>query len=133
MDIYHALLEALCFGSRTIVDLMASTGASIDRVVLTGGLAQKNDLLMQLMADILGRELSVPQLVHPTAIGAAIHGAVSAGVVENYAEGAQRFGAKAFRTFTPDATASSAYEQHYRLYRELSDNRSIHALMHELT
>jgi L-ribulokinase len=101
-------------------------------VVLTGGLSQKNDFLMQLMADVLGRELSIPQLVHPTAIGAAIHGAVSASVVANYAEGAQRFGAKEFRTFTPDATAFAVYSEHYRRYRELADNPSIHKVMHEL-
>lgn len=133
VDIYRALLESLCFGARSIVDRMASGGSAIERVVLTGGLSQKNDLLMQLMADILGRPLDIPQLVHPTAIGAAIHGAVAAGVVADYAQGAQRFGARQFRSFKPNADAFAAHDAQYRRYRELSDNRSIHQVMHGLT
>lgn len=131
-DIYRALLESLCFGARTIVDLMANSGIRIERVVLTGGLSQKNDVLMKLLADVLGRELRIPQIPHPTAIGAAIHGAVAGGVVADYAEGAQCFGAKAFRTFTPDPAAFLVYDAQYRRYRELSDNSSIRQLMHEL-
>lgn len=132
VDIYRALLESLCFGARTIVDLLASSGSSIDRVVLTGGLTQKNDVLMQMLADILGRELYIPQLTHPTAIGAAIHGAVAAGVVANYAEGARRFGASQFRHFQPDAETSPRYDDAYRRYGELSRNSGVRALMHKL-
>ena len=132
VDIYRALLEALCFGARTIVERMAGSGAPIDRMVLTGGLSQKNDFLMQLMADILGRELNVPQLAHPTAVGAAIHGAVAAGLVADYAQGAQRFGARTFRSFVPDRAAYALHDARYRCYRELSDNRSIREVMHTL-
>lgn len=132
VDIYRALLESLCFGARTIVDLLASSGSAIERVVLTGGLTQKNDVLMQMLADVLGRELHIPQLTHPTAIGAAIHGAVAAGVVADYAEGARRFGASQFRRFQPDAGASPRYENPYRRYLELSRNSGVRTLMHEL-
>ena len=131
-NIYRALLESLCFGARTIVDLLASSGSAIERVVLTGGLTQKNDTLMQMLADILGRELHIPQLTHPTAIGAAIHGAVAARVVADYAEGARRFGTTEFRRFQPDAEASPRYDEPYRRYGELSRNSGVRALMHGL-
>ncbi len=133
VDIYRALLEALCFGARTIVDRMATTGTAIERVVLTGGLTVKNDFLMQLMADVLGRELSIPQLPHPTAIGAAIHGAVAAGLVEDYAEGARQFGASEFRTFAPDATVRSIYDDLYRQYGGMSSNPVVQDVMHGLS
>jgi L-ribulokinase len=59
-------------------------------VILTSGLSQSNVLLMQLMADILGRDIQVPQIAHATAVSAAIHGAVAAGVLADYAEGSHR-------------------------------------------
>jgi sugar (pentulose or hexulose) kinase len=37
--------------------------------LLTSGLAQKNPLLMQLMANVLGREILAPQIDHATAVG----------------------------------------------------------------
>ena len=132
VEIYRALLESLCLGARTIVDRMTSSGSAIESVVLTGGLTQKNDALMQMLADVLGRELHIPQLAHPTAIGAAIHGAVAARVVTDYAEGARRFGASEFRRFRPDAEASPRYDEAYRRYGELSRNPGVRALMHEL-
>ena len=132
VDIYRALLESLCFGARTIVDRLAASGSPIERVVLTGGLTQKNDVLMQMLADVLGRELHIAQVTHPTAVGAAIHGAVAAGVVADFAEGAQRFGASEFRRFQPDAEATRRYADAYRRYGELSHNAGVRGLMHEL-
>ena len=132
VDIYRALLDALCFGARTIVDLLADGGILIDRVVLTGGLTQKNDFLLQLLADILGRELEVPRLEHPTAVGAAIHGAVAAGVAADYADAARRFGARDFRNFLPDAALFPVYDVLYRRYRRLTENPALHRVMHEL-
>lgn len=132
VDIYRTLMKSICFGARTIVDLLASSGSAIERVVLTGGLAQKNTILMQMLADILGCELQIPQLTHPTAIGAAIHGAVAAGVVADYAEGAQRFGAADYRIVEPTTGVFPIYDEQYRRYREMSDLASVRNLMHSL-
>lgn len=131
-DIYRALLESLCFGARRIIDLLASNGTRIDQLVLTGGLSQKNDTLMQRLADTLGRELRVPTLPHPTAIGAAIHGAVAAGVVPDYLAGAAQFGAREFRSFKPCPEAFTALDAQYRRYCDLSDNPGIHRTMHAI-
>ena len=132
VDIYRALMESICFGARTIVDLLASSGSPIERVVLTGGLAQKNDVLMQMLADILGCALEIPRLTHPTAIGAAIHGAVAAGVVSDYSDGAGRFGATDYRIVEPTTGVFPIYDERYRRYREMSDNSSVRNVMHAL-
>ena len=132
VDIYRALMESICFGARTIVDLLASSGSSIERVVLTGGLAQKNNVLMQMLANILGCELQIPRLTHPTAIGAAIHGAVAAGVVRDYAEGARRFGALDYRIVEPTTGVFPIYDEQYRRYREMALNPNVRNVMHAL-
>ena len=117
--IYRALLEALCFGARTIVDHLLGGGLTIDQVLLTSGLAHNNTLLVQIMADILGREIIVPEIANPTAVGAAIHGAVAAGLVGSFAEGADRFGHREARTYTPDRAEERVYARLYDSYRQL--------------
>ena len=117
--IYRALLEAVCFGARTIVDHLLRGGLAIDQVLLTSGLVHNNVLLVQIMADILGRQIIVPEIANPTAIGAAIHGAVAAGVVDGFAEGAVRFGAHGTRIVEPDRAGEVVYAQLYEAYRQL--------------
>ena len=117
--IYRALLEAVCFGARTIVDHLLRGGLAIDQVLLTSGLAHNNALLVQIMADVLGRQIVVPEIANPTAIGAAIHGAVAAGVVDGFAEGAARFGARGARIVEPDRVGEAVYAQLYEVYRQL--------------
>ena len=131
-DIYRALLESLCYGARNVVDHLVAGNAPMRRIVLASGLSQNNPLLMQLMADVVGRDIAVPQLPHATAIGAAIHGAVAAGIVSDYADGARRYGATEFTQYRPDLKAFAAYENLYRQYRTLSLDRVIQNAMHAL-
>ena len=53
----------------------------IERIVLTSGLAKSNPFLLTVMADVPGQTVHVPEIENPTCVGAAIHGAVAAGVV----------------------------------------------------
>ncbi|MGI3903368.1 MAG: FGGY-family carbohydrate kinase [Janthinobacterium lividum] len=130
--VYRALLEALCFGARRIIDLLEDGGAPVDRVILTSGLSLKSPLLMQLMADILGRAIHVPQREHLTAVGAAIHGAVAAGVVRDFTEGARRFGETEHRVYRPDVAASNVYLTLYSIYRTLGDDPANRDALHRL-
>ncbi len=117
--LYRALLEALSFGARTIVDQMTMGGLQVDRVLLTSGLAHNNPLLVQIIADVLGRPVEVPAILNPTAVGAAIHGAVAAGVVADFAEGARRFGRQDGTIYRSDPSAKPTYDTLYRTYRDL--------------
>ena len=132
VDLYHSLMEALCFGARRIVDTFTDGGAAVDRVVLTSGIAEKNPLLMQMMADVLGREIEVPDISNATATGAAIHGAVAAGLVADYDAGAALFGARSVKRYIPDAVAVPFHERRYRQYLNLCKDRHIIDVLHDL-
>ncbi|MFM0285827.1 ribulokinase [Paraburkholderia megapolitana] len=125
VDIYRALIESLCFGARAIVDLFESGGLAINRVVLTSGLAQNNPFLVQTMADVLGREVEVPDIAHATAVGAAIHGAVAAGLVAGFVAGSAKFGAQRFERFQPNPNFAVIHAEQYGQYRELSADETI--------
>ena len=52
---------------------------AIDRVVCCGGIAEKNDLFMQIYADVLGQPMLIAGSAQTPALGAAISAAVTAG------------------------------------------------------
>ncbi|MCB1380166.1 MAG: carbohydrate kinase [Alphaproteobacteria bacterium] len=130
--IYRALMEALCFGTRHVADCLTAGGLSIDRMIATSGLADKNPLLIQILADVLQRRVEVPQIANATATGAAIHGAVAAGLVPDYATGAVRYGARQSTFYTPRSDHSGVYDKLYRTYRDLSENSGLRQTMHDL-
>lgn len=130
--IYRALMEAVCYGTRQILELAAAGGLGPGRVVMTSGLAETNPLLVAIMADILGRDVEVPKIAHATATGAAIHGAVAGGIVTDFREGAARFGARAQQLFHPDAERSRRYQPLFSTYCELAGLTPVHAAMRRI-
>ena len=81
-EIYRALIEATAFGTRTIIEAFESKGIPVKELVACGGLPEKNHLLMQIYADVTGREIKLADPLQTcSALGAAMHGAVAAGVL----------------------------------------------------
>ena len=78
-DIYRALLESTAFGTRAIIESLEDAGVAVERIVACGGLPERNELLMQLSADITGREFDVAASTQAPALGSAMYGAVAAG------------------------------------------------------
>ena len=130
--IYRALIEALCFGTKSILDMAIAGGVPIDRVIMTSGLARNNPFLVQTMADVFGRPVEVPDVENPTALGAAIHGAVAAGIVGSFAEGATRLGARSLREFLPNADNVADYETRYAEYSRLAADKELRRAMRAL-
>ena len=84
-DIYRALIEATAFGARAIIERIREYGVAIDRVVCTGGIAEKNPLLMQIYADVTGCAMRVAGSSQTCALGSAISAAVLAGAHPDFA------------------------------------------------
>jgi L-ribulokinase len=124
-DIYRALMDSICFGARSIVDRFRSGGIPVERIVLTSGLAKSNPFLLTVMADTLAQTVHVPEIDNPTCVGAAIHGAVAAGVVADFREGADKFGAHHFDVYQPDPRREAVYQKLYQRYDELSADETV--------
>ncbi len=78
-EIYRALIEATAYGTRVIIDAFEKHGIPIEELVACGGLPEKNKLLMQIYADVTGREMKVSASQQTPALGSAMFGAVAAG------------------------------------------------------
>lgn len=120
-EIYRALLEATAFGTRTIIDAFEQAGVPVTRIVACGGLPQRNDLLMQIYADVTGREFSVAASTQAPALGAAIFAAVAAGEHGSIFEAAGRMAPPELRRFQPDPGRHETYSELYAEYRRLHD------------
>ena len=51
-EIYRALIEATAYGTRIIIETFQANGVPIHQIVATGGLPDRNKLLMQIYADV---------------------------------------------------------------------------------
>ncbi|MCC5876479.1 MAG: ribulokinase [Candidatus Sumerlaeia bacterium] len=120
-ELYRALIEATAFGARVIVDRLEEYGVPINRVVTCGGISTKNRLLLQIYADVLNRPIHVSSSSQTCALGAAISGAVVAGVHQDFRSAVHSMTSLKEETFQPDPRASAIYGELFALYRKLHD------------
>lgn len=120
-EIYRALIEATAYGARAIIERIEEYGVRIERVVCTGGIAEKNPLLMQVYADVTGRAMYVAASSQTCALGSAVSAAVLAGVHKDFAAAEAAMTTLKDEHFEPIAENVAVYEQLYALYRELHD------------
>ncbi len=78
--VFKSLVEAICFGSKSIVERFAKEGVKIDTVIGMGGVAKKSKLVMQTLADVLDMPIKVASSDQAPALGAAMYAAVAAGI-----------------------------------------------------
>ncbi|MBR3504337.1 MAG: ribulokinase [Clostridia bacterium] len=124
-EIYRALIEATAFGTRLILENFESHGLAIRDVVACGGIARKNAFLMQLYADVTGREIRVARSAQTPALGAAMMGAVAAGKAgggfDTIGQAAARMGGVQGAPYRPDPAARAVYDRLYAEYKRLHD------------
>ena len=118
---YRALIEATAYGARAIIERMTAYGVPIDRVVCCGGIAEKNDLFMQVYADVLGYPMLTAGSPQTPALGAAVSAAVAAGRYPGFEAAQTAMTTEGTRQFQPNPVARAVYDELYGLYRELHD------------
>lgn len=122
-EIYRALIEATAFGTRIIIDNHTSQGIAVDELYACGGLAERNELLLQIYADVTNRPLRVAASSQATALGAAILGAIAAGKsrggYDSFVEATHTMARLKERIFAPEAAAVSIYASLFAEYQRL--------------
>ena len=125
-EIYRALIEATAFGTRQIIQAFETRDIEVKNLVACGGLPEKNKLLMQIYADVTGREIKLAtQLQTCSALGSALHGAVAAGRsgggYDSIFEAAERMARVQKLTFRPRPENHEIYSRLFREYQSLHD------------
>jgi L-ribulokinase len=124
-EIYRALLEATAFGTRKIVEAFHENGVEVNELYACGGLPQRNRLLMQIYADVTGREIKIADSRQTPALGAAMFAAVAAGTArggyDSIVEAARKMARVKEETFRPVPENVEIYNRLYREYTRLHD------------
>lgn len=108
----RAIMEGVCFGVRGNLDqLERVAGRPLEEVIFTGGSAQV-PFWVQMMADVTGRQLTVPQVPEPA-------GAAGAQLVLWGQGGQDTLPSPVARRYEPDATGMATYEPIYHAYLEV--------------
>ncbi len=125
-EIYRSLIEATAFGARVIVERLESYGRKVEEVVCCGGITEKNDLLLQVYAEVLGKPMKIAASSQACALGAAILGGKAAGQKNGGFDRVEEGQAKACRlkdkVFRPRADARAVYDQLFQVYLALHNS-----------
>src|SRR5205823_9212270 len=108
-EIYRALVDATAFGTYTIIRAFEKEGVEIGELVACGGLAQKSPLVMQIFADVTNRRIRLPRSLQASGLGAAMQGAVAAGVWRDISQAAQHMAGMQSLEYVPNPAAHATY------------------------
>lgn len=120
-EIYRALLEAASFGTKRIIDQFENNGVTVNTVTAAGGIANKNALLMQILADVINKPIKVCDTTQAAALGSAIYASVAAGFFADVISAAERLSSPCVKEYLPIAHNVEAYKTLYSEYLTLHD------------
>lgn len=120
-DIFRALLESCAFGTKVIVDNFEKSGIEVNELYACGGIAKKNPLFMQIMADVLGKSVRVTGEEQAAAKGSAILAAYACGYYNTIKDAANKMCNSKDTIFTPVSSHHEKYKLLYEEYRTLSE------------
>lgn len=116
-DELFAAIEGTALHTRIILDRMAEHSVQIKRVIDAGGIPQKNNVLNQIYANVLGRPVLVPAK-SVISLGSAIFAFLAAGTFRTVEEAQDKI-CPAHTIFQPEPAAQKIYDCLYGLYRKI--------------
>lgn len=137
-EIYRTLIESTAFGTRKIIENYRDAGLNVSEIFVCGGIPQKNQLLLQIFADVLNREIRVADSNQVTALGSAIFAATAAGAekggYDTIFDAVEKLAKVKKETIIPNRDNVERYNQLYEIYQKLHNYLGTeHAdLMHQL-
>jgi L-ribulokinase len=124
-EIYRALIEATAYGTRKIIETFRKSGVPINELYAAGGIAQKDELMMQIYADVTNMEIRISASTQTPALGSAMFGAVAAGEAkggyDSIVEAAKVMGKVMDKYYKPIPENVAVYDRLYAEYEQLHD------------
>ncbi len=120
-QIYRCLIEGTAFGFRRIIDNFTEHGVAIDSVCACGGIARKDEMMMQIYADVTGREIKIAGTLQAPALAGTIYAAIAAGIFKTVEEASARIAKPYYKIYTPNEENHKLYGKIYAEYKRLYD------------
>jgi L-ribulokinase len=116
-DELFSSIEGTAFHTRVILERMEQHGVPVRRIINGGGIPQKNAVLNQVYANVMGKPILVPK-GDVTSLGSAIFAFLAAGAFRTVEE-AQDALFPGYATVEPEAASAATYAELYPLYHKL--------------
>ena len=117
--IFRSLVEATCFGAKSIVECFVAENIPVKGIIGIGGVAKKSPYIMQMMSDILEMPIRIHRFEHTCALGAAMFAAVAAGIYPTVEEAMKAMGTGFEKEYKPNKKKQKMYREHYQQYQIL--------------
>lgn len=117
--IFHALVEATCFGAKAIVDRFINEGIPVKGLIGLGGVAKKSPFIMQMMADVMNMPIRIHKSEQTCALGAAMFAATAAGIYNKVEEAMEVMGQGFDAEYQPNPAKVAFYQTRYNKYKQL--------------
>ncbi|WP_162053341.1 ribulokinase [Pontibacter pamirensis] len=115
--VFRALVEATCFGAKSIVDRFKEQGIPVKGLIGMGGVARKSPFIMQMMADVMDMPIRIHRSEQTCAIGAAMFAATAAGIYPRVEAAMAAMGQGFDAEYTPNPERTKIYAERYLQYQ----------------
>src|ERR1035441_5044510 len=115
-DELFAAIEGTAFHTRVILERMEQHGVPVRRIINGGGIPQKNAVLNQVYANVMGKPILVPK-GDATSLGSAIFAFLAAGAFASIEE-AQDALCPGYVIVAPEESSAAIYRELYPLFRK---------------
>lgn len=112
----RATLEGVCYRMNSIFQVLEEV-VDPAREIRVSGSFTRSELWLQMLADVLGKEVNVPSISEGAAFGAAVLGFVAAGVLHDIAD-TGKFVTVA-KSYKPNPEISERYKQLMKIYERV--------------
>ncbi|HEX4592750.1 MAG TPA: ribulokinase [Bryobacteraceae bacterium] len=116
-DELFAAIEGTAFHTRVILERMEEYGVPVHRIINAGGIPQRNPVVNQVYANVIGKPILVPD-GDVTSLGSVIFAFLAAGAFPSIEE-AQDAMCPGYRTIEPETSSAGTYQELYALFRKL--------------
>lgn len=119
--IFRAVMEEGAYGARGHMEILEEVyGRKVDEITFVGG-PSRSPVWSQILSDVLGARVRVPEVLEATCLGAALCALVGAGAYSDLAEAATATVTTASE-YEPNQGNKQAYDDLYPRWRALNDH-----------
>jgi len=114
--IIRAVLEGICYRMKSILISLEDITGKAEEIRVSGSFT-RSEVWLQILADVLGREISIPNVEEGAAFGAAVLGFYTLGLLPSIDAAADMVGIK--KVIVPNQDNFAKYEQLYAIYEQV--------------
>lgn len=111
--IIRATLEGICYRMRSVLESLEELTGKGEEIRVSGSFTH-SPVWLQILADVIGREINVPDVDEGAAYGAAVMGLYALGELESLDKASDLIGIR--QTYYPNTQNKASYDRLYAIY-----------------